>query len=99
MNVVANSGNKPGVVDPESTVTPSQLELLALYASGYSYEEIGRAKFMSYQGVRKSLWRACDRSGARNPTHLCVALLDHGMIRVNAEGMYEPIQDLRIAGE
>lgn len=70
-----------------------------MYASGYSYEEIAAKKFFSYHGVRKSLKAAVDRSGARNLTHLVAILVDVRMIRLNSEGRYEPVQDLRIAGE
>jgi DNA-binding CsgD family transcriptional regulator len=86
-------------VDPETTITPRQLELLALYASGYDYAAIGRVKFFSPHTVRYHLGWALRRSGARNLTHLCSVLVEKGMIRRNAEGLYEPVQDLRIAGE
>jgi DNA-binding NarL/FixJ family response regulator len=86
-------------VDPERTVTPRQLELLALYASGYGYEHIARVKFLSPYTVKYHMSRAVSRSGARNLTHLCAALAEAGMIRRNAENIYEPVQDLRIAGE
>jgi DNA-binding NarL/FixJ family response regulator len=87
------------VADPETTITPRQLELLALYASGYSYSEIGAAKFMSYEGVKSSLTRALARTGARNLTHLCVIACEAGMIRRSPQGIYEPVADLRVAGE
>lgn len=86
-------------VDPETTVTPNQLELLALYASGYGYERIGSIKFLSPYTVRNNLRSALRRSGARNLTHLCAVMAEKGMIRRNAEGVYMPVQDLRIAGE
>jgi len=88
-----------GRLDPESTITPIQLELLALYASGYSYEQIGRVKFRSPFTVRNTLLLAQRRSGARNLTHLVAAVVEAQMVRRNSEGLYEPIQDLRIAGE
>jgi DNA-binding CsgD family transcriptional regulator len=87
------------VADPEHTITPRQLELLALYASGYSYEDIGRMKFLSPHTVKWHLARALDRSHARNLAHLCVLLIDSGMIRHAAEHDYEPVQDLRIVSE
>lgn len=86
-------------VDPEHSITPNQLELLALYASGYSYDEIAGIKFFSYHGVRKSLTRAVERSGARNLTHLVAVAVEVGMLRRNSSGHYEPVQDLRVAGE
>lgn len=87
-------------VDPETVVTPRQLELLALYASGYGYEHIARVKFLSPYTVKYHMGRAVARSGARSLTHLCAALVEAGMIRRNAENIYEPVSpDLRIAGE
>lgn len=102
MSAAARSEASLGVflrVDPEHTITPNQLELLALYASGYSYEEIASIKFFSYHGVRKSLAKAVDRSGARNLTHLVAVLVDVKMLRRNSEGRYEPVQDLRAVGD
>lgn len=88
-----------GRLDPESTITPIQLELLALYASGYSYEQIGAAKFRSPYTVRNTLLLAQRRAGARNLTHLVAAVVEAQMVKRNSQGIYEPIQDLRIAGE
>ena len=102
MSAVARSApikDSGGPVDPETTVTPRQLELLALYASGYGYDDIGRMKFFSPYTVKYHLSLALRRSSARNLTHLCSLLVEKGMIRRNAEGFYEPVQDLRIAGE
>lgn len=87
------------VSDPERTVTPRQLELLALYASGYSYKDIATTKFLSPYTVQRHLSDAVARVGARSVTHLCVVVFEAGMIRRNSQGVYEPIQDLRIAGE
>jgi DNA-binding NarL/FixJ family response regulator len=86
-------------VDPEISVTPRQLELLALCASGYGYEHIGRLKFLSPYTVQNYLRAAVKRSGARSVTHLCSVAVEQGLIRRNAEGVYEPVQDLRIVGE
>ena len=86
--------------DPETSVTPRQLELLALYASGYGYEQIGSMKFLSPYTVKYHMSRAVNRSGARNLTHLCTALVEAKMLRRNADNIYEPNSpDLRIAGE
>jgi DNA-binding NarL/FixJ family response regulator len=70
--------------------------MLALYASGYGYEDIGRMKFFSPHTVKNYLRHAVVHSGARNLTNLCVACVEAGMIRLNAENIYEPVQDLRI---
>lgn len=85
--------------DPENSVTPRQLEVLAMVASGYSYADIARMKFYSPHTVPNYVAAAVRRSGARNVTHLCSILVEHKMIRRNSEGIYEPVQDLRIAGE
>lgn len=87
------------VADPEKTITPRQLELLALYASGYDYTQIGSMKFLSPHTVKWHLSNALSRSRARNLTHLCVILIDAGMIRRSAEGGYEPVADMRVAGD
>jgi DNA-binding NarL/FixJ family response regulator len=102
VSVSADSEGSSGFalpVDPEKSVTPRQLELLALYASGYRYEHIARVKFLSPYTVRRHMALAVARSGARNLTHLCSALVEAGMIRRNAENIYEPVApDLRIVG-
>lgn len=101
MSAVARSEQRIGGVVPadlEATITPRQLELLALYASGYSYTEIGTIRFISPYTVRNILLRALSHTQARNLTHLCVIVCQAGMIRRNTEGIYEPVSpDLRIA--
>jgi hypothetical protein len=54
-------------------------------------------KFFSPYTVRNHCIKALRRSGARNLTHLCSGLAEAGMIRRNADDIYEPVQDLRIA--
>lgn len=102
MTATANSGTLAivGTRHLESVITPGQLELLALYASGYTYEKIGITKFLSPLTVRNKIVLARKRSGARSTTHLCVALIDAGMIRMDRrDGHYKPVaQDMRIAG-
>ncbi len=86
------------VANLEATITPRQLELLALVASGYTYIEIGARKFLTPHAVQKSLVRARTRTGARNVTHLCLLLREANLIRYGSGGLYEPVgQDLRIA--
>jgi DNA-binding NarL/FixJ family response regulator len=104
--VAARSARHTGVghhiaarIDAEHTVTPEELEALALYASGYSYEEIGNLKLWSPYTVRNRLRRAVARSGARNVTHLASVAVEQRIIRSGAAGIFEPVQDLRIAGE
>lgn len=97
MSVIEHSRAETTGVILEGVVTPKQLELLALYASGYSYKEIGAMKFLSPYTIRNTLTLALRRSGARNLTHLCVCLLQKGMIRRGPHGdYYEPVQDLRV---
>lgn len=84
------------VRDPWNVVTPRQLELLALYASGLDYAEIGSVKFVSPYTVRNTLLLALERSGARSLTHLCAILLDRGAIERDGGDNFRPVQDLRI---
>lgn len=84
--------------DPSTSVTPRELELIALYASGHQFDEIGKAKFISALTVRNNLYRARDRVGAKNLTHLCILCLDAGVIRKNGVG-YKPVQEERVVAE
>ena len=85
----------PSNLDPAKIVTARQLELLGLYASGFTQEEISNAKFLSLSAVKQSMLTARDRVGARSLTHLCVILVDRGIL-VHSEGIYKPIVDDRI---
>lgn len=106
MSVGAQFGPRAGIgaprralVDLGNTVTPSELESIALFASGYSYEEISKIKFLSYFTVRNYITRAVQRSGARNTTHLAALAVQQRIISFNpTTGIFEPVQDLRIAG-
>lgn len=84
--------------DPITTLTPRQLELLAMYAGGSTLEEISSAKFLSYSSVKQTLASAKERVGANSLTHLCVLSVDAGVI-VKTEDGYRPVQDERIVGE
>lgn len=86
------------ISSPENVVTPRQLELLALYASGMTYDEIARIKFLSRHTVKNMLHRANERVGTQNLTHLCVVCLDAGLIKKNGVG-YKPVQEERVVGE
>jgi len=92
------SGALPVISSPENVITPRQLELLALYASGHSKEQIGEIKFLSPHTVRNILAVAQERVGARNLTHLCVICVDAGLIRKNGVG-YKPVQVEGVVGE
>src|SRR5262245_42358741 len=86
------------IADPAETLTPRQLEYLALYASGKELREIASIKFVSYAAVQKCLGEAKERVGAANLTHLCVLAVESGVIRKNGVG-YKPVQDERVVGE
>ena len=86
------------IADPETVITPNQLELLALYASGHDYAQIGEMKFLSPYTVRNNLFRARDRVGAKNLTHLAVICVDHGMLAKNGVG-FKPVQVDGVVGE
>lgn len=102
MSTAASLGRLTGSaarLDPEPPVTPRQLEVLALVASGYSYARIATMKFYSLYTVQNHVRAALERTNARNTTHLCAMLVEHGMIRRNGTGDYQPVQDLRIVEE
>ena len=80
--------------NPGDVLTARQIELLALYASGYKFAEIGELKFLSPLTVRNILSSARSNVGAKNLTHLCVIALDNGVIRKNGVG-YKPVLDER----
>jgi DNA-binding CsgD family transcriptional regulator len=84
--------------DPITNLTPRQLELLAMYASGSTLEEIATAKFLSYSSVKQSLASARERVGAKSLTHLCVLSVDAGVIVKSGAG-YNPVQEERIVAE
>lgn len=86
------------LADPREVVTPRQLELLALYASGDTIEEIADVKFLSAHTVRNNLRLAKARVGARSLTHLCVLCVEVGIIRKNGTG-FKPVQPERVVGE
>lgn len=86
------------LADPTRQVTPRQLELIALYASGYRLEEIAQSKFLSYSTVKQTLATAKDRVGAKSLTHLCVLCVESGVIRKNGRG-YKPVQEEGVVGE
>lgn len=84
--------------DPITNLTPRQVELLAMYASGSTLEEIATAKFLSYSSVKQSLASARERVGAKSLTHLCVISVDAGVIVKSGAG-YKPVQEERIVAE
>lgn len=87
------------ILDPKTTLTPRQLELLALYASGHEIKQIAEIKFLSYQTVQKALSAAKERVGARTLAHLCALATETGVIARNSNGGYVPVQEERVVGE
>lgn len=79
-------------------VTPKQLELLALYASGYNIQEIASLKYMSIRTVEDNFASARRRAGAKTLTNLCVMCLESGLIERRDEG-FRPVYDPEIVGE
>lgn len=86
------------IADPVENLTPRQLELLAMYASGNTLEEIATVKFLSYSSVKQSLASARERVGAKSLTHLAVICVEAGVIQKNGSG-FKPIQEERVVGE
>jgi DNA-binding CsgD family transcriptional regulator len=86
------------IADPNETLTPRQIELLALYASGKELREIATIKFLSYSAVQQCLATARERVGATNLSHLCAICIDAGVIKRNGVG-FKPVQDERVVGE
>ena len=85
-------------VDPFPAVTPKQLEIVALYASGYTIKEIARMKFLSSYTVRTHLDRARRAIGANHLAQLTATLVEARMLQRNGVG-YVPVQDERVIGE
>lgn len=86
------------IADPTSTLTPRQLEYLALYANGVELRQIAEIKFVHYNVVQRTLADARERVGAANLTHLVVLAIEAGVIYKNGTG-YKPLQDERVVGE
>lgn len=80
------------ITDPNTCVTQHQLELIALFASGYNYEAISKAKFISYSAVRAGLERARRNVGADSLTHLCSLCQSNGLLFRDGD-MFRPVVD------
>ena len=85
-------------VDPADVVTPRQLELLALYASGDDIPTIAKKKFLHPRTVQNTMYAARNNLEAKSLTNLCVMLVDAGLLRRNGVG-YKPVQAERVVGE
>jgi DNA-binding CsgD family transcriptional regulator len=86
------------IADPTNTLTPRQLEYLALYANGVELRRIAEIKFVHYNVVQRALADARERVGATNLTHLVVLSIEAGVIYKNGTG-YKPVQEERVVGE
>jgi DNA-binding CsgD family transcriptional regulator len=86
------------IADPTSTLTPRQVELLAMYASGYSLQQIADIKFLSYVTVQKEMAKAKERSQADTLPHLVAVCVQTGVIIKNGRG-FKPVQEERVVGE
>ena len=86
------------IADPTNSLTPRQLEYLALYASGYELRQIADMKFVHYNVVQRALADARERAQARSLTHLALLCVEVGLLRKNGVG-YKPVQDDRVVGE
>lgn len=86
------------MTDPNESLTPQQLEFVALYASGHDIRAIAEMKFYSAKGVQKSLAAARERAGANSLAQLCVMAVDSGVIRKNGVG-WKPVQEEGVVGE
>lgn len=79
-------------IDPTKAITPRQLELVALYASGVDLREIAAIKFVSYSTVQATLATAKARVGAQSLAHLCGLCIEHGLIVRNGGTGFKPVQ-------
>lgn len=86
------------VVDPTKSLTPRQLELIALYASGCGLREIAARKFLSYKWVQEMLTDARERVGASTLPQLCAITAEAGLIVRNGNG-FKPVQRDGIVSE
>lgn len=85
-------------IDPTKAITPRQLELVALVASGVELRDIATRKFVSYSTVQTTLATAKARVGARSLAHLCAICIEHGLIVRNGTG-FKPVVFDGIVGE
>lgn len=79
------------------TVTATQLELIAMLASGRSQREIAELKFMHPKTVQYQLGLAMQRTGAHSLMDLAICCARGGLIYRNGQG-YKPIQEQRTVG-
>lgn len=83
--------------NPVTTLTQHQLELVALYASGYDHKAIAEAKYLSHSAVFRTLGRAKANVGAQSLAHLCTLSLESGAIQRYGDG-FRPVIDPTVVG-
>lgn len=83
--------------NPVTTLTQHQLELVAMYASGYDYKAISEAKYLSYNAVLRALGRAKTNVGADSLAHLCTLSLESGAIQRYGDS-FRPVIDPTVVG-
>lgn len=85
-------------IDPTKAITPRQLELVALVASGIELRDIATMKFVTYSTVQAALARAKARVGAQSLAQLCALCIENGLIVRNGSG-FKPVQFDGVVGE
>ena len=76
-------------------VTPKQLEIAALCASGLKIAEIAHAKFLAEITVKQILARARERTGAKTNAQLAAILIQNGQLEPNGGNDFVPVIDER----
>jgi DNA-binding CsgD family transcriptional regulator len=79
-------------VTPDNSIplTPRQLELLALVASGLTIEEAAEKAFMAPRSAYNTLSLARTRSGCKTVTQLAVRAIIKGWLQSDDEGQLSP---------
>jgi DNA-binding CsgD family transcriptional regulator len=80
-------------------LTPRQLEILALHASGMTYVEIGSELFISPRTVEITMAQAKARLNAINLTHAVVLAVSRGFLCLDSssEEIFVPEEEMAAA--
>lgn len=70
-----------------NSLTPRQLEIIALSASGYTGAEISQEIFLSLHTVRNYIKAAKKRTGARNLSQMVAWCIREELLVVDENGM------------
>lgn len=68
------------------SLTPRQLEILALYGSGYTGPEISKKIFLSLHTVKNYTKAAKRRTGAKTIAHMVVMCIKDDLLVVEEDG-------------